>query len=412
MDTTVQSNLKTGAAARWWTAGFLTVAYGVAQLDRNAINLLLPAIQSDLGLSDTQAGLLTGMAFAVLFSVASIPIGALADRIDRRWIIGLGLTAWSVLTALCAVARSFGGLFAIRLGVGIGEASLAPCAYPILVEIFPKSFTARAIGLYVAGATALSGIAIGLTGRLLDLLSGAHIESPWRIVFAIIAAPGILLALLSPTIAAGQQHRQKIDIIGASKTIAPALLYCGAAAYFAVLYILFGWTPSIFIREFGFTTAQAGDLLAGEQVLAGVIGALLGAWLADRQGPDRRVRTATRLAALGMAAFAGGLVTVALAQTPQIAVAGALTGALTGGLGMGVLGMAVQESSAPAARSRATAIYMLTINLFGTGLGPPLAGAFSDYLGPHRLRYGAAIAACGLAAIGIVALSILRRRKI
>jgi hypothetical protein len=154
MDMTVQSNLRNGAAARWWTAGFLTVAYGVAQLDRNAINLLLPAIQSDLGLSDTQAGLLTGMAFAVLFSVASIPIGALADRMDRRWIIGLGLSAWSILTALCAVARSFGGLFAIRLGVGIGEASLAPCAYPILVEIFPKSFTARAIGLYVAGATA------------------------------------------------------------------------------------------------------------------------------------------------------------------------------------------------------------------------------------------------------------------
>jgi MFS family permease len=399
------------APHRWRIAIILTLAYGVAQLDRNAINLLLPAIQADLGLSDAKAGLLSGFAFAVLFSIASIPIGMLADRIDRRWIVAAGLAAWSALTALSAAARGFAMLFAIRLGVGIGEAALAPCAYPILTESFPKSFTARAIGFYVAGAATLSGIAIGLTGRLLDTLKAGQAPgdlAPWRIVFVIIAMPGVALALLAPLIRSKGPAANR-DRGGGLRTGVPFMLYAGSAAFYAVLFILFVWTPTIFIRDFGMSATRAGALLGGEQILSGVIGTLSGAWLADRAGAARRVSRALAIAAAAMAAIAASLAIIALSPTASIAVIAALGGALIGGMGTSLLPLAVQETSAPWARSRATSLFMLAINLFGTGLGPPLAGLFSDRLGPGHLREGAALAAFLLALAGAAMLWRLRR---
>ncbi len=398
-----------GSARRWRGAIILTLAYGAAQLDRNAINLLSPSIQADLGLSDAEAGLLSGFAFAALFSVASIPIGILADRVDRRWIIAAGLAAWSALTALSAAARGFGMLFAIRMGVGIGEAALAPCAYPILTESFPKSFTARAIGFYVAGAGTLSGIAIALSGRLLDVLKAAHAPgdlAPWRILFLIIAAPGVILTLLAPLIRSGGTMPTEGGAAAARlRTGVPVLLYAGSAAFYAVLFILFVWTPTIFIRDFGASATRSGALLGGEQILSGVLGTLVGAWLADRAGPDRRVEAALRLASVGMAAMSGALVVIALAPNLAVAAGAALAGALIGGLGTSLLPMAVQESSAPGARSRATALFMLAINLFGTGLGPPLAGALSDGLGPGHLRTAAALAGGLITAAGIAMLA-------
>jgi MFS family permease len=326
-----------------------------------------------------------------------------------------------VLTALSAFATGFGTLFATRLGVGIGEATLAPCAYPILVEIVPERFTARAIGLYVAGATAVSGVAIASTGHLLDALAAIRESNglaPWRIVFLVIASPGIVLALLSLTISSGRrpgriaEQAPQSQVDGDRKAVlAPPPLFCGAAAYYAVLYILFSWTPSIFIREFGFSASEAGTLLGGEQVLSGVCGALLGAWLADRRGAGGRFQAALGLASIGLAAFMASLATIAIAPGAWVATAAALLGALFGGLGMSVLPMAVQEGTAPGARSRATAIFMLMINLFGTGLGPPLAGLLSDRLGPYHLSDAAALAGSALAMPGILMFWLLRRRR-
>ena len=151
-------------------------------------------------------------------------------------------------------------------------------------------------------------------------------------------------------------------------------------------------------------------MLSGEQVLSGVVGALFGAWLADRAGPQARLRTALDLAVVGLMGFPAGLVMLFLAHGAWIGTIGALAGALVGGLGMSVLPMAIQDSTAPEARSKATALFMLAINLFGTGLGPLLAGALSDRLGPGHLSLAAATAASAFAAVGIVMMRLSRRR--
>jgi MFS family permease len=406
-----------GDPRRWRTVAILTAAYALAQLDRNAINLLLPSIEADLGLSDTAAGLLSGFAFAALFSIASIPIGRLADRVDRRRVIALGMAAWTVFTALGAAARGFGMLLGARIGVGLGEASLAPCAYPILVDVFPARFAARAIGLYVASATAISGIGIALAGRLFEFLtitSGGSWPAPWRLVMLAVACPGLLLVPLSTTIATGRRN-QAPAMVGVRKArwtipIAQLMLLAGSAAYYAVLFIVFTWTPSIFVRQFGLTTGASGSLLAGEQIFSGVVGALFGAWLADRAGARARLRTALDLATIGLIGFPAGLAVLAVSHGLWIGAIGALSGALIGGFGMGVLPMAVQESTAPEARSQATALFMLAINLFGTGLGPLLAGALSDRLGPGHLSIAATIAASAFAVVGIAMMRLLRRR--
>ena len=410
-----QRDDEVGTPRRWRTLVILMAAYALAQLDRNAINLLIPSIQADLGIGDTAAGLLTGFAFAALFSVASIPIGILADRVDRRWVICIGMGAWTAFTALGAAARSFGALLGIRIGVGLGEAALAPSAYPILVDTFPVGFAARAIGFYVAGATALSGIGIALAGQLFDLLkttAGLGGTAPWRLIMIAVAFPGILLVPLAATISSVRRRIAKPETspenFRGKGQIAPAALFAGSAAYYAVLYIVFSWTPSIFIRERGLSTSMAGGLLAGEQVLSGVVGALFGAWLADRAGPRARLRTALDLATIGLFGFPAGLAALAWFHALWLGALGTLLGSLVGGFGMSVLPTAIQDSTAPQARSRATALFMLAINLFGTGLGPLTAGALSDRLGPGHLSTAAAIAAAGFAAIGILLFRHLR----
>ena len=410
-----QTPVKHGDDRRWLSLVLLALAYAAAQLDRNGLNLLLPSIQHDLRLTDTEAGLLTGPAFAVLFSVASIPLGILADRHDRRWIIGAGLIAWSAATGACGLVSGFGWLLTARIGVGIGEAALAPCAYPILVGLFPPSFAARAIGLYVAIATALSGLLLTLTGFLLHALDhhAAAGLAPWQTIFLIIALPGLILAALSPLIRADRREtieaRSRILPLADAKT--EWLLYLGAAAYFAALYAILSFTPSIFVRSFGWVSVQTSSLLGGQQILSGVIGAILGSWISDRLAYRTRGAAAFGIAIIALFALALSAVAVASAHTASQAMAATLTGLLFGGLGLGTLPSVVQEVTPPPSRSRSTACFILAINVFGTGLGPFLAGFASDHIGGiDALRSGVAITAAAAAAVGSALLLLTYRR--
>src|SRR5690606_10195065 len=115
--------------------------------------------QRDLAISDTQMSLLLGLAFAVFYSVLGFPIGRLADVRSRRAIIGWGIAIWSVMCALCGLARSYGQLFLARVGVGVGEAALSPPAYSLIADYFPPRRLASAMSLYSTGIFIGSGLA-------------------------------------------------------------------------------------------------------------------------------------------------------------------------------------------------------------------------------------------------------------
>jgi MFS family permease len=136
----------------WYAVVILVIAFIFSFVDRIIIAMLVEPLKQDLGLSDTQLGLLQGLAFAVFYAAVGIPIGRLADRYSRRAIIAWGIFFWSLMTAVCGLARSFWELFLARVGVGVGEAALSPAAYSMIADYFPREKLGRALGVYQSGA--------------------------------------------------------------------------------------------------------------------------------------------------------------------------------------------------------------------------------------------------------------------
>ncbi len=122
----------------WYVVGVLTLLYVFSFMDRYILSLLVGPIRRDLGISDTGMSLLMGFSFAVFYSLFGIPLGRLADSRSRRTLIAIGCVVWSLMTAGCGLARNYLRLLLLRMGVGIGEATLSPSAYSLITDYFPK----------------------------------------------------------------------------------------------------------------------------------------------------------------------------------------------------------------------------------------------------------------------------------
>ena len=177
-------------AYAWFVVVVLLLAYTCSFIDRMILTLLVGPIRADLGISDTEMSLLVGFAFAVLYTVAGIPLGYIADRGNRRRLITAGITGWSAMTAACGFAPNYLSLFLARVGVGIGEATLSPAAYSLLSDYFRKDKLGRAVAVYSIGVPLGSGIALMLGGLIVEMatkmppvdLPGIAGAAPWRLV--------------------------------------------------------------------------------------------------------------------------------------------------------------------------------------------------------------------------------------
>ena len=157
----------------WYGVGVLMVAYTFSFIDRYVIALLIEPIKQDFDLTDTQIGLLSGLAFAIFYTTLGIPIGRLADRYNRRRIISVGIFVWSLMTGLCGLAQSFWQLFAARVGVGVGEAALSPAAFSLIADSFPVERIGRALSVYSVGVYFGSGLAFIIGGAVIQLVTRA-----------------------------------------------------------------------------------------------------------------------------------------------------------------------------------------------------------------------------------------------
>lgn len=191
----------------------LTGVYTFNFLDRQIMGILAPAIKGEFGLSDTQLGLLSGIAFAILYTTLGIPIARLADRHNRVTIIALSLAVWSGFTALCGIAQNFSQLILARIGVGIGEAGGTPPAHALISDYFPKEARAGALAIYSMG------IPIGIT---IAYLGGGWIVQnfDWRTAFLGLGIPGVLLAIILRLVVR-EPERGLIDRIAAAKSGQP-----------------------------------------------------------------------------------------------------------------------------------------------------------------------------------------------
>ena len=180
--------------------GVLVLVYVFNFVDRQILSILAERIKADLRLSDAEIGFLYGTAFAVFFAVFGIPLSRLADVWDRRKLIAVGLAAWSLLTALSGMARSFPELAAARFGVGVGEASAAPAAFSLLSDSFPPQRRATVLAVYSSGIYIGAGLGIAIGGWIVQGWDAAFGAAPplglrgWQVAFFAAGLPGLLLA--------------------------------------------------------------------------------------------------------------------------------------------------------------------------------------------------------------------------
>ena len=392
----------------------LLLAYIFNFLDRTILNILAGSIIADLKLTDREFGAITGLAFAILYSVLGVPLAMLADRTRRSWVIAGSLAVWSGFTALCGTALSFGQLFLYRLGVGVGEAGGVAPSYALIADYFPPGRRARALAIFSLG------VPLGLTG---GTLIGAYLAAwiNWRAAFIAMGVAGIVLApvmLLVVRDVPGTTHPQSTGepLVRAFPIIArkPTFWLMALAASCSSLagYGLAAWTPSVLERSFGMGLIERGQFLASLFLIGGTAGVFAGGWLADRLGQADR-RWYARLPAIAWLitapTFAMGLLAPNLYLAwPLLLIPNALNI-----LWLGPVTAAVQHLVPRPMRSTASASFLLINNFIGLGVGPMLIGAISDMLkaryGEEALRY-ATVSVLGFYLLAAVLMLIAARK--
>ena len=246
--------------ARHYALGILVVVYTFNFIDRQILSILLEPVKTELGLSDTQMGLLTGFAFAMFYATLGIPIARFADRTNRRNLIAAALAIWSGFTALSGLAQNFWHMLAARIGVGVGEAGCSPPAHSMIADYYPAEQRATALGIYSLGIP---------FGIMFGLFAGGWINEffGWRAAFFVVGVPGLLLALLvryslaEPPrgMAEGRTDSGEQPSIGETlrylwqKKSFRHMSFAAALTAF-VGYGFVTWAPAFLIRSFGMGT--------------------------------------------------------------------------------------------------------------------------------------------------------------
>jgi MFS family permease len=290
-----------GRSYAWTVVAILIATAVLSYTDRQVLSLLVDPIRSGLGISDTQISLLMGTAFAVIYGIAGIPLGYLADRISRRNLIFAGVAVWSLGTIACGLSHNFHEIFASRIIVGLGEAALSPAAISLISDYFPPSRRGTAVGFFLSGIAMGNGAAILIGGGVLHAIeSGAlaatslALYAPWRMVLLVIGGPGLLWALAillirEPVRRATEDASTSIGAAdgGAWRTtswarVAPIYIVLAAASF--VDNAVGAWSPTLLIRDFGRDPAQVGVELGLLLTVGFGGGVLIGGVLADRAG--------------------------------------------------------------------------------------------------------------------------------
>jgi len=380
-------------------------------VDRTMLGLVLQNIKTDLRLSDTQLGVLTGIAFAAFYALMGIPIARWADRGNRVTIITLATLLWSAAVVLSGTARTFAELLMIRVGVAVGEAGCFPASHSLIADYFTRGERPRAVAIYLLG---------GPLGILLGYLAAGWLNQAfgWRTTFELLGTPGLVLGALAwvtlrePRMikppnahtaieplpiyvdarvsakAPNSTVMGTITVLWANKTFRNLLLSMSVAGFFA--YGILQWIPAFFIRSYGMTTGEVGTWFALIYGIGGVAGTYLGGFLAERYA---RFKEGLQLRAIAGAyvVFVGFSAGVYLSPNRYWALASfglAMFGACTMN---GPLFAIIQMVVADRVRATAIAFVYLLANLVGMGLGPLVAGMLSDcfklWAGEESLRY-------------------------
>jgi MFS family permease len=399
-------------AYAWFVVIVLTLAYTCSFIDRQILTLLIEPIRRDLHITDTQVSLLGGLAFSIFYTTLGIPIARIADRSHRRNLMAAGLAFWSLMTASCGLARSFWGLFAARVGVGVGEAALSPAAFSLLADYFSARRLALAISVYSMGLYFGAGLALMIGGSVVKAVANAPLRElpvigtvfPWQLTFFVVALIGLpvlfMMALIREPARRGVKATLAQPAAGSSSW--PALrafmrenartLTCHITAFtlfgIAINCYLF-WAPTLMMRTHGWDAPRAGFTIGAMMFALGTAGVFSGGWLAGRLAAAGRRDAILRAAFYGMLAGLPFLVATPLFDDVRLATLALGLAVFFMAFPQGLPSSALQVVTPNRLRAQMTAIYFFIGNLVASGLGPTIPALLGDYVfhDPAMLRY-------------------------
>lgn len=404
----------------------LILASLIAFIDRQVVAIVVGPMQEDLGVGDTEIGWLYGV-FALFYAFAAIPIAQMADKKSRKHIIAIGIFLWSLMTIACGLTRNYWQIFLARIGVGIGEATLSPSTTSLIGDYFPRKDVPLALSIFQTGPIIGSGIAFVIGGFVLDIVQQADPMvlpwvgelKPWQQTFIYVGLPGMFLAAFfllikepirrpSPVQTDESDMSQLISFYRQhSRTI--LFHHLGFVSLVLTGYAFVFWSVTFFVRIHGVPAAEASQVFGWIFVIFGPMGPLLIAYIAKRL-TDRGQQDANMTAGM-----IGGIITIPSVLLIQVApsafwayvfYAPAL---LAVNSPFGIASGSLPVITPPHLRARVAAVYMLT-GAVGMMFGPPLAGAFNEYIfpGAEGVRYSMITMTCFFGVIGVFFLWLAR----
>jgi MFS family permease len=369
--------------------GLLVLAYTCNFIDRTIIYTIGQAIKVDLLLTDTELGLLGGLAFAIFYTVLGIPIARLADRSHRVNIIAAAIALWSAFTAACGLAANFVQLLFLRMGVGVGEAGLSPPAHSLISDYYEPRRRGVALSIYGLGIPFGTMLGAVMGGWIVDHFS-------WRMAFLVVGLPGLLIALAIKVFVRepprGHSERSPASAPQATGATAPPLgkvirtlfrswgvihLIAGCTLVSLAAYGTATYAQAYYIRQFGVSYTQVGLVFGLVVGLSTAIGTLLGGWLADRKGGNN-ARWYALVPAIGVSL---SLPLHFLAFTTDSWQQATWLLFLPGifYFTYAAPSWALVQNVVPGPmRATAAALLLFIVNILGMGVGPPISGWFID----------------------------------
>jgi len=388
----------------------LTLVYGFNFIDRQIMGILAPFIQKDLGLTNTELGLLIGLAFAVFYTFVAIPIAWLADRFNRVNILSIALATWSAFTALTGLANNFVQVALARMGVGIGEAGGSPPSHSIISDMYPKEERASALGVYSMGIPLGIMAAYFVTASLMDV---SEDQVNWRQIFIFLGLTGIALAVIVKLVLK-EPVRGAMELSSGTTISKPPFLeslkvLMRIPAWWAMCFgIAFGsfvsYAKSAFQTKYLVTLDPSFDFQT-LVIILGIMngttyagGAFFGARLADRWG-KKDIRAYGWLPAIAMLLCLPVGIIGWWVDSVEMHLVFATFALLLLGIYLGP-SFAIAQTLAPIhMRAMSTALFFFILNMIALGGGPTFAGWLMDVFGNNyneieSIRYSLTVTTC------------------
>jgi MFS family permease len=392
----------------WYMVCILTIAYILSFVDRYILGLLIEPIKADLELSDFQIGLLLGPAFAIFYATMGLPLGYLADKKRRTWLLAAGVALWSFATAASGLAKNFFHLFLARMSVGVGEATLGPCAMSMISDSFPREKRGRPIAFYSAALSLGAGIASLVSASVLTWAKSVPevslpivgVVAPWQFTFFLVGVPGLLIAVVMFTLREPKRQRTASSAISGKfsemlRHVGQRWHVYGSCVAFAAMMIIVaysqGWYAPMFKRTWGWE-AQTYALVNGIILLAvGPATVNFAGWLNDRLYAKGMVDAPLVIMIIGALFIVPTGIIAPFMPSPELAMFVLVFNTIGIATTTATSITALMNITPAEIRGQTVALYYMVVSMAGLFLGPTTIGYLSDNVfGNENLNYAAA----------------------